>query len=242
MQIHLAYQNIDAYLLMVPTHAAPKRYYRTTSGQDIQNIRTPLFDTTQARAILETLPDLSTQLKTTNREIDLDLVGKLIYQTKQVVVDDYNQPIYDFREIDQLIKPDGSIQTRPHKKYNPTVNTKIPVLITDQFYSATELITKFIFRKSYHLFHKDGVTYRFAFDLAKQLSTQKHLARVQAFEKEKTPGPLVLYYGGLPFAAAFLEGQIKQNQYSLILHLADRELHLPSNLTQTVQSESEVEA
>ena len=78
-----------------------------------------------------------------------------------------------------------------------------------------------VFNKKYQLFHINGLTYDFLFDMAQKLSNEDSLMMLTAGEDSKQP--LVLNNGGKPYRA-FLEGRVQDSKYCLILHLTDMEL------------------
>ena len=229
MKIHLMYEKIDTILTLTPTHRALQKYKRTRDGRQASSVRALVFDSTKApEKIIDA--DFSETLKKEDPELDLEVVGKLVRKTSRIVVDNDLEPVYTYKEFDVLTKPDGQEIERPHLTQSPNINELLPVKITDKYYKATDLLQKFVFRKSYFISHTDGVSYKFLYDIAQKLAELDRFARVVAFDQTtKKPAPIVMIAGGPPFPAAFVSGKVLDDKYCLILHLADRELKLPTD-------------
>jgi hypothetical protein len=151
----------------------------------------------------------------------------MIKKTSQLFVDDKYKPVYSYQAYDTLYK-DGKYQERPHVVTASNVNERIPVKITEKYYKPEELAKKFVFRKSYFLTHTDGASYKFLYDIARDLVERGEFVRLQAYNPEtKKPVALVMVSGARPFPAAFLEGRVDGDKYYLAVHLSDRELKPP---------------
>jgi hypothetical protein len=75
MRIHLAYQNVDAELELVPTHRPEKRFHISTQGKPVTRQRFIKFDSRlNDQKILEK-ENVSQKLKESDFEIDRDLAG-----------------------------------------------------------------------------------------------------------------------------------------------------------------------
>lgn len=231
MEFKIAFENQGAVVDLTQTHKKKWKYYRKVDGTKVKHRRILAFDSTFSteRILQENGNDLSTQLKASDIEVDIESAGKIIGRTHRIVVNDDFQPVYDYKEVDILRKTNGEEIRREHKTSKSNINDVIPVIVSDHYLTPKEMLLKYIFRKSYFLFHKDETSYGFLFELAKFLADKNQFARVFSFNPEtKKPEPLVLYQGGTLFSAAFLEGRIRDREYCLILHLSDRELKLVS--------------
>ena len=125
-------------------------------------------------------------------------------------------------------RPSGETIERPHHVNPQNINETIPVKITDKYYSREELLQNFIFGKSYYLSHVDGVSYLFLHGIASELHEMNKMVKLQAYDHQtKKPTAMVTIVGSRPYPAAFLEGKVDGDEYSLIVHLSNRELRLP---------------
>jgi hypothetical protein len=175
-----------------------------------------------------------------NPDIDLEKVGKYISYTKRITVDQDYEPVYSYILYDVLEKPNGEKVERPHQKTLGNINSKIPMIISDNLYDPQELLTQYVFRKHYYITHSDGVTYKFLFDIASKLAKSNKFAEVESFNPQtKKREPLVLVDGGRKFPRAYVEGLVEGSTYCLILHLSDQELKIPSQIEGEIQGEEE---
>jgi hypothetical protein len=240
MKIHLAYNKIDAILELIPTHHSPKEYLRTPKGEQVKNQRFIVFTMEKRDEKLRERANLLKELVTSDPDVDIETVGKYVSSTTRITVDEEYEPVHTYVLYDILEKPDREVIDRPHQKSLGNVNGKIPVIITDKLYDPQELFLQYIFRKHYYITHSDGVTYKFLFDIASELDRKNKFAEVEAFNSHtKKREPLVLVDGGRKYPKAYIEGIINGNAYSLILHLSDQELILPSQFDAEDQQEEE---
>jgi hypothetical protein len=185
---------------------------------------------------MEALPDL---LKKGDPEIDIEDAGKNLTSTTRIAVDKDLKPIYTFKEWDVMTRPDGTQQERPHTSIHPNADETIPVKITDKLVDPVEIATKFVISRSFFLSHTDGVSYKFLFDIAKNLAVAGKFARLQPYDPvSKKPAPLVLREGAKPLPGVFLEGRVRGEEYCLILHLSGQELKIPEPAAGTEEAET----
>nr|MDO8114755.1 hypothetical protein [Candidatus Sigynarchaeota archaeon] len=228
MQLHIALENIDTFIEITPTHKPIKRHFRTPEGRKAIHKRLLVFDAQFRSEILSKQQDISAMLKKENPDVDIDSAGVALTRTARIVVDKDLKPIYTFKEFDVMTRPDGTRQERPHKPIPPNADEPIPVKITDKLLDPVEVATKFVISRSFFLSHTDGVSYKFLYEIAKNLSTAGKFARLQAFDPiTKKPAPLVLRESAKPYPGVFLEGRIRGDEYCLMLHLSDQELKIP---------------
>jgi hypothetical protein len=229
MQMNLLFDNVDTVVNLSPTHKKPIHYHQTHDNKVVISKKVIKFDSRLAPTFLLKMDNLSDKLKTEDPEYDLELTGKFVDKTVRIVVDPKTiNPVYSYKEVDILEKPDQEKIERPHTQTIANINEPIPVKVTDTYHTPTELLRKYIFRKSYYLSHTDGMSYKFLYDIAEFLQEKGKFVRLQAFDQEtKKSTALIVRNGGAPFPAAFLEGKIDGKNYCLVLHLADRELKLP---------------
>jgi len=226
MKIHLAFENTDADLDLIPTHKRKKRIRRTPNGGEVIRQRYIVLDVKKGNEVSEE-ENIIEKLKTLDDDIDIELVGKYIKSTTRIVANEDFEPVYNYRKYDVLIQPDESIKERPHQLTLGNINQSVPVRITNELIDPKDCMRKYFFRKSYFITHTNGLTFKFLYDIAKRLSESGKFARVDAYDpKTKKRQPLVLYDNGRKFPRAYLEGKIKSSSYCLILHLSDQEVRV----------------
>ncbi|KKN08689.1 hypothetical protein LCGC14_1054260 [marine sediment metagenome] len=228
MKIHLAYQNIDTELELVPTHRPQRRFHISPQGKPATRQRFIKYTSKLSDEKVLNKENIVQELKNTDFEIDLELAGKKISRTHQITVSEDLIPIYNYSEYDVLTLPDGTRRERPYQQTIANINTSIPVRITEELADPQELMFNYVFRKSYYITHYDGVTYKFLFEIAERLHNAKKFARVDTFNAEnKKREPLILTDGGRKFSRAYLAGTVKGETYRLVLYLFVQELTIP---------------
>jgi hypothetical protein len=167
--------------------------------------------------ILEGDPELAVALA--GRRLDVDLTAAWFDSSSPEP-----KPVGEFKEIDVVFAPDGAEkERRPHIVRSPNLNTLHPVKIGRRFPLA-DALTGFVFRACYQLVHEDGLTMEFLHSLAKDLHEKQEVAFLGAGPKGNQP--IVVREKGTPFRA-FLFGEVRGDEYRLVVMLSDQELKMP---------------
>jgi hypothetical protein len=229
VKFHIEFTNIDTFVDLAPTRRSVKRFHRAPDGQKATHVRALVFDAPMRFEHLSASGSLGSALKDGDPDVNIETAGQKITLTERISVDKDLRPVYTYKEFDVLTKPDGERIERPHANPLPNVEETLPVKITDKLFAPIDVATRFVMTRSYFLAHTDGVSYKFLFEIAKTLAEAGKFARVQAYDPvTKKPAPLVLRQGSRPYAAAFLEGRVKKDEYCLLLHLSAQELKVPA--------------
>jgi len=224
MELYFAVNKVDATLLISSTYHREKREYKF-NGKKVKHIKILNFDSKLDIQNMEYNEDLTEHLLNGDPEIDIEHAGKNLRHTNRLVVDDKLKPVYNYKEFDVLIAPDGELKERIHKQSIRNTIGSVPVIASDEYISTREFIQKYIVKQSYFMGHTDGVSYKFLFEFAKKLSEMHKLVRIYAIDSEtKKKMPIVIRNGGSLFPAAYIEGKIRGEDYCLTLLLVEREL------------------
>ncbi len=168
--------------------------------------------------ILDADPELSPAHA--GRRLDVDLTAAWIDSSDAEL-----KPIGEFKEIDVILDPQGAEkERRPHVHRTPNVNTLHPVKVGRRF-PLKDALTGFVFRACHQLVHEDGLTMEFLHTLAKELHDKQEVAFLGAGPKGNLP--LVTRDGGSPWRA-FLFGEVRGDEYRLVVMLSDQELKKPA--------------
>ena len=155
-------------------------------------------------------------------EVDIEVTGKILNYTTKLYVDKNNEIAYSLNLYQVVYNPDGTEKERKDLNKVPgNVNTEIPIKWTGKKFPKDEAIRKFVFTRKYQIRHINGATFDFLFNMAKELNDSNSLMLVGAGTKGNEP--ILLSRGGQPYRG-FLEGRVKDDRYTLILHLSDIEL------------------
>jgi hypothetical protein len=134
------------------------------------------------------------------------------------------KPVGEFKEVDVILDPLGAEkERRAHVHRTPNINTLHPVKVGRRF-PLNEALTGFVFRGCHQLVHEDGLTMEFLYALAKDLHEKQEVAFLGAGPKGNLP--LVTRDGGSPWRA-FLFGEVRGDEYRLVVMLSDQELKKP---------------
>jgi hypothetical protein len=189
-----------------------KRLLKFSSKNSLQSLLYQFKDTEQ----------LSKELIKNDPEIDLELTGKFLHETDRIFINDREEVVYQIDKSEQVFLPDGTLKEEREPRYlESNIDHEVPVHWTGKMYPKTKIYQKLVFNKKYQLFHINGLTYDFLFEMALKLYNDKSLMMLTAGEDSKQP--LVFNDGGKPYRA-FLEGRVQDQKYCLILHLTDMEL------------------
>lgn len=168
------------------------------------------------------LTDVAEALIKEDPEVDMEIIGKILHRTHKLYVNENNEIAYSLNLYQVIYNPDGTEKERHDlNKVPANINIELPLKWTDKMFPKDEAIRKFVFSRKYQLRHINGVTFDFLYNMAKELHDAQSIVLIGAGKKGNEP--ILLTRGGEPYRG-FLEGRIKDDMYSLILHLTDIEL------------------
>ena len=155
-------------------------------------------------------------------EIDMEQVGRFAKKTLRMWMTSDNEIAYRLNFVEVVYNSDGSEKERRDvSRKQSNIRIEDPVKWTGKTILREEALRKFVFTKSYQLFHTSGLSFDFLFDMAKQLHDSKSFMRLGGGKKGNEQ--LCLSEGGERYFG-FLEGRIKGDTYCLILRLTNMEL------------------
>ena len=165
---------------------------------------------------------LGEALITDDPEIDMEQTGQFVKKTLRLWMTADNDIAYRVNFVEVVYMPGGSEKERRDvAKKQANIRTEDPIQWTGKPFPKAETLRKFVFTKSYQLYHTSGLSYDFLYDMAKQLHENKSLMRLGAGKKGNEQ--LCLSEGGEKYFG-FLEGRVDGDKYCLILHLTNMEL------------------
>ena len=140
---------------------------------------------------------LSSALIKDDPEIDLELTGKFLEDTDKIYINDKEEVVYQIYKSEEVFLPDGTLKEERTPRYlEENIDQTNPVYWTGKLYPKNKIYQKLVFNKKYQLFHINGLTYDFLFDMAQKLSNEDSLMMLTAGDDSKQP--LVLNDGGKP--------------------------------------------
>jgi hypothetical protein len=155
-------------------------------------------------------------------ETDMETAGKILGKTNKLYKTSKGEIAYQVNMVQVVHNPDGSEKERRDlNKSQANISSEIPLQWTGRKFKREEAFRKFVFTKNYQIFHTNGLTYDFLYDMAKELYEEDSMMFVGAGKKGNEP--IVLNAGGESYRG-FLEGRIEGEKYKLILHLTNMEL------------------
>jgi len=155
-------------------------------------------------------------------EIDMEIMGKILGKTSKLYKTAGGEIAYRVNLVQVLHKSDGSEKERKEAaKTQATICGEVPLQWTGRKFKRDDAIRKFAFTKNYQIFHTNGLSYDFLYEMAKQLQEEDSMVFIGAGKKGNEP--IVLSMGGEPYRG-FMEGRVQGVKYKLILHLTNTEL------------------
>jgi hypothetical protein len=167
------------------------------------------------------------QLVDGDPEVDMEAVGRLIDSTQAVLIGSTGDPLYCAPEVVEVtLSPTGEETERRAPIDAPSnVNDAVPIAWTGRLIPKSEMVRKFVVRRTMQVRHVDGVTFDFLDAMARDLADKESVVLIGAGEGGK--GPLIFQLNGSPYRA-FLEGRVDGDRYQLLLHLSNMELKRPA--------------
>ena len=155
-------------------------------------------------------------------EVDMEIVGRKIYTTHKLFLNQENKIAYRVNMVQVIKNPDGTEKERRDLAKLPS-NIKGDNVLqwSGKRIPKSEAIKKFVFGRKYQIKHVSGLTFDFLYDMAKDLHESKSLMRVGTGPKGISP--IIMSIGGTPYRG-FLEGRVDGDKYCLILHLTNLEV------------------
>lgn len=177
------------------------------------------------------------QLVDGDPEVDLEAVGRLIDSTQAVLIGSTGDPLYCAPEVVEVtLSPTGEETERRAPVDAPSnVNDAVPIAWTGRLIPKSEMVRKFVVRRTMQVRHVDGVTFDFLNAMARDLADKESVVLIGAGEGGK--GPLIFQLNGSPYRG-FLEGRVDGERYQLLLHLSNMELKRPAAKKAKTEEES----
>ncbi len=162
-------------------------------------------------------------------ETDIEQVGRRIATTHTVYLSGDGDVLHAPPEVIELIlDPFGDErERRTPTDFEANVNDACPIRWRRRRMPRTELVRRFVIKRTLQLRHDSGITYDYLYKMAKDLDESGAVVLLGAGEKGRDP--LRFAQNGSPYQA-FLEGRVNGPRYKLLMHLSDMELKtLPKN-------------
>ena len=124
--------------------------------------------------------------------------------------------------IELIFDKNGNEKYRriPEDKFS-NITDELPIRFTKLKLKRKDAVRKFVFSRTLQLWHSDGLTFEFLFNIAKELDEKDEMMLIGGGEKGKDP--LIFQNNGLPWRA-FLEGRVEDDRYALLMRLSNLEL------------------
>jgi len=164
---------------------------------------------------------IAEDLISTDPEIDIEVTGKFLTPTPRVFINENMRVVYRVNKTEKVFNPKGElIEERNLRQLDANITTDIPLKWSGKMFPIEKAYNKFVFIRTYQLFHDSGLTYDFLFEMAKELQEKKSFLLLGS--GKKGIGPAIFQENGTPYRI-FLEGRIKGDDYMLLMHLSNLE-------------------
>lgn len=155
-------------------------------------------------------------------EVDYEITGKFISSLPRVYVNEDLQVVYKVVKSEKVYDAEGALkEERELKNLMANVALDDPLKWSNKLFPLDKVYNKFVFVRTYQLYHDSGLTYDFLFEIAKELHDTQSLLLMGS--GNKGIGPVIFQQGGQSFRV-FLEGRVLGDKYQLLMHLSNLEL------------------
>jgi hypothetical protein len=160
-------------------------------------------------------------------EIDMEQTGLFIDQTQTIYLDGDGEALFVEPEVVEILfdQQGDEKERRDPIDTLSNVDTAAPVRWTGKNVPITEAVRRFAFQRRLQLFHVNGITFDFLFEIARTLHMSQSLMLVGAGDKGSDP--LIFRANGKPYRG-FLHGRVDDQRFQLFLLLSAMELKKPS--------------
>lgn len=199
----------------LPDRAVRFRRYLSATDACSHDALTARFGADYAQALIDGDP-----------EVDVELVGRDIGATNVVQLSSKGEILYSAPQVvEVLVGPDGQELERRQPEDTPAnVNDEMPVRWTGRKLARSEVVRRYVFRRTLQLRHVDGLSYDYLHAMASELHEGDQVVLVGAGPRGRNP--LIFQVNGSPYRG-FLEGKVDGTRYQLLLHLSNMELKRP---------------
>lgn len=215
----------DAQVSLETVHVLRAVRYIDPDGKLTHNVRL-LKSTVDQQGLTEAykLDELADAIVKGDPEIDVETFGRYLTETSRVYTHD-NKIVFHVREEEVVKTPEGEEKERRDREAKlQNVNTDVPISWSNKLIKKDAAVRKFVFNDTKQIFHTNGLTWDFLFEMAQDLADKDSLMLVGGGKKGNEP--LIFQRNGKGYRG-FLEGRIEDQSYCLLLHLSNQELKRP---------------
>jgi len=155
-------------------------------------------------------------------EISYEITGRFLGPSPKVYVNEDLKVVYRVNKKEKVFDPTGELkEERELRHLDSNITSEEPLKWSGKYFPIEKAYNKFVFVRTYQLFHDSGLTYDFLYDMAKELEGKKSFLLLGS--GSKGVGPVIFQENGQPFRV-FLEGRTQGDDYMLLMHLSNLEL------------------
>ena len=175
----------------------------------------------------DNLEKMAADLIANDPEIDIEITGKFLGQSPKVYVNQDLEVVYRVNKIEKVFNPKGELQEERNLRHlSANIVGEEPLKWSGKYFKIDKSFNKFVFVRTYQLFHDSGLTFDFLYDIAKDLEEQKSFLLLGS--GSKGVGPAIFQENGQAFRI-FLEGRTQGDNYMLLMHLSNLEFKSLNN-------------
>ena len=169
----------------------------------------------------DNLDEMAESLIQGDPEIDVEITGKFLGPSPKVYINEDLEVVYRVNKKEKVFLPNGELKAeRDLRQLASNVAVEEPLKWSGKYFPIDKFYNKFVFVRTYQLFHDSGLTYDFLYEMAKELEEKKSFLLIGS--GAKGTGPIIFQEGGQPFRV-FLEGRTQGEEYMLLMHISNLE-------------------
>ena len=155
-------------------------------------------------------------------EINYEVTGRFLGQSPKVYINEDMKVVYRVNKSEKVYDNKGELkEERDLRQLASNILSEEPLKWSGKFFPIEKSFNKFVFIRTYQLFHDSGLTYDFLYEMASELEEKKSFLLLGS--GAKGTGPVIFQENGQPFRI-FLEGRTQGDNYMLLMHISNLEL------------------
>jgi len=173
------------------------------------------------------LEKMAEDIIATNPEINLEVTGMFLGKSPKVYINEDLKVVYRVKKTEKVFDPKGELkEERDLRHLSANVISEEPLKWSGKFFPIEKAFNKFVFVRTYQLFHDSGLTFDFLYNMAKELEEKKSFLLLGS--GKKGTGPAIFQENGQAYRI-FLEGRTQGDNYMLLMHLSNLEFKSLNN-------------
>jgi len=165
-KIHIANKKARNAIINFKGHTPTSRAYKVDENLNkvfnrkiIKGVAENTLDGLKAKLgdDLEKMADL---LMSGDPEIDYEVTGRFLGASPKVYINEALKVVYRVNKIEKVFDPNGALkEERELRQLDSNITNEVPLKWSGKYFKIDKYYNKFVFVRTYQLFHDSGLTY-----------------------------------------------------------------------------------